>query len=117
MLSFWKIWHALFSCNTRFELCSFALLWTICEIPGRFPKVILGSSVLAFGKNYPALFVVLLIFSHSLRHANLLLVTFFETHGLLAFEVFEITIFFYGKQPNGFALPRMKVLQPLKFKL
>ena len=117
MFGFWKIWHALFSCNTRFQLCSFTLLWMICEIPGRFPKLILGSSVLAFGKNYLVLFVVLLIFSHSLRHANLLLVTFFETHGLLAFEVFEITIFVYGKQPNCFALPRMKVLQPLKFKL
>ena len=28
MLVFRKIWRALFSCNTRFEICSFALLPT-----------------------------------------------------------------------------------------
>ena len=29
---FWKIWHALFSWNTRFEICPFALLLTMSVI-------------------------------------------------------------------------------------
>ena len=31
MFDFWKIWRALFSCNTCFEVCPFALLSTISK--------------------------------------------------------------------------------------
>ena len=43
MFVFWKIWSALFSLNTRFQICPFALLTTKTSIG----KIILGLSNVA----------------------------------------------------------------------
>ena len=39
MLVFQKIWRALFSCNTRFEIRPFDLLPTFCSFPTRYPLI------------------------------------------------------------------------------